>query len=122
MKNYSSTTNSTLAVKVPDETPFIKIDDLFGDKKRFKKGDVPILGIIKAHSEMYDKDQFSLLVHYKSQYYFLNVPAWYGKRVWEDLKESNQTAEEFFDNVYIKEIEEFDTKFNNKSKNIKIWE
>ena len=71
---------------------------------------------------MYDKDQYSLLVHYKSQYYFLNVPAWYGKRVWEDLKESKQTAEEFFQDAYIKEIEEFDTKFNNKSKNIKIWE
>lgn len=122
MKNYSNTTNSTLAVKVPDETPFIKIEDLFGKKREFEKGDVPILGIIKAHSEMYDKDQYSLLVHYKSQYYFLNVPAWYGKRVWEDLKESKQTAEEFFDNAYIKEIEEFDTKFNNKSKNIKIWE
>lgn len=122
MKNYNNSLNSTLAIEVPDETPFIKIDDLFGKTKKFKKGEVPILGIIKAHSEMYDKDQYSLLINYKEQFYFLNVPAWYGKRVWEDLKESGQTAPEFFNGASIKEIEEFDTKFNNKSKNIIIWE
>ena len=75
-----------------------------------------------GYSKMYNKDQYSLLVNYKGEDYFLNVPTWYGAAVEEDFSESGQTAAEFFDNAYIEEIEEFETKFNNNSFNIKIYE
>jgi hypothetical protein len=122
MKNYSNKRSKTLIKDVGENTPFIKIKDLFPEKRKFEKGDVPILGFIKVHSKMYNKDQYSLLVNYKGEDYFLNVPTWYGAAVEEDFSESGQTAAEFFDNAYIEEIEEFETKFNNNSFNIKIYE
>ena len=122
MKNFSNKKSKTLIKEVPDTTPFIKIKDLFPKERQFEKGDVHILGYIKVHSKMYDKDQYSLLINYKGVDYFLNVPSWYGSSLEEDFKASEQTAEQYFEGAYIKEIEEFETKFNNNSMNIVIYE
>ena len=122
MKNFSNKKSKTLIKEVGENTPFIKIKDLFPEKREFEKGDVPILGFIKVHSKMYDKDQYSLLINYKGVDYFLNVPTWYGSSLEDDFKASDQTAEQYFDNAYIKKIEEFETKFNNNSVNIVIYE
>lgn len=121
MKNFSNKKSSTLIKEVSDWTPFIKIKDLFPEQREFEKGEVPILGYIKAHSKMYDKDQYSLLVNVKGVDYFMNVPSWYGKALADDFQNSGETAEEYFSDAYIKEIEEFETKFNNNSMNIIIW-
>lgn len=121
MKNYSSKTAKTLAVDPGEDTPFIKIGDLFKDIRKFEKGDVPILGYIKVHSDKYDKDQYSLLVNYKGVMYFLNVPTWYGKALAEDFVQTGEPATEFFSDAYIKEIEVLDTKYNNKTYNIVIY-
>lgn len=122
MKNFSNKKSKTLIKEVGENTPFIKIKDLFPDKREFEKGEVPILGFIKVHSKMYDKDQYSLLINYKGVDYFLNVPTWYGSSLEDDFKSSDQTAEQYFDNAYVKKIEEFETKFNNNSMNIVIYE
>ena len=122
MKNFSNKKSKTLIKQVGENTPFIKIKDLFPKKRKFEKGELPILGHIKVHSKMYDKDQYSLLVNYEGVDYFLNVPSWYGASLEDDFKASDQTAEQYFDNAYIKEFEEFETKFNNNSMNVIIYE
>ena len=122
MKNYSNKKSRTLSKEAGENTPFIKIKDLFGDRKTFEKGEVTIHGFIKVRSKLYDKDQYSLLVTYKGVDYFLNVPTWYGAAVEEDFGNSGQTAEDFFEGASIKKIEEFETKFKNNTVNIVIYE
>ena len=122
MKNFSSKKSRTLIKEMGDQTPFIKIKDLFGDKTQFKKGEVQVLGFIKVKSDMYDKVQYSLAITYKDTDYFLNVPSWYGANLDEDFQNSEQTAAEYFKDAFIKEIEEFPTKFKNNSYNIIVFE
>lgn len=122
MKNFSSKKSRTLIKEMGDQTPFIKIKDLFGDKTQFKRGEAQVLGFIKVKSDMYDKVQYSLAITYKDTDYFLNVPSWYGANLDEDFQNSEQTASEYFKDVFIKEIEEFPTKFKNNSYNIIIFE
>lgn len=124
MKNFSNKKARTLIKEVGDKTPFIKIKDLFPDAKKrtFEKGEIPVLGYIKVHSKDYDKDQYSLLVNVKGNDYFMNVPSWYGVSLAEDFIDSGMKAEEYFDKAYIKEIEEFETKYKNNTYNIIVFE
>lgn len=121
MRNYSNQKN-TLAVQIPEETPYIKMKDLFPKEKTFEKGDVPILGYIKHKSDRYDGMSYALLVNVKGEMYFMNVPSWYGDQLDADFNESEQTAAEFFDNAFIKEIEIRPTKKGNDTFNVIIFE
>lgn len=121
MKNYSSK-RKTLTIDISDQVPFIKIKDLFPNEKKFKKGDVPILGYLKTRSSKYNTDNYSLLVNVKGDYYLMNVPLWYGESLAEDFEASGVDALTFFDDAYIKEIEEIETKSGNNTFNIVIYE
>ena len=116
MKNYAGG-KSTVIGEIPKDTEYKKIKDYVGE---YEVGEMKVLGYIKSHSDLYNKDQYSLFIEYKEAKFLLNVPAWYGSRLEEDFQGGNETAEEFF-NCYIMEIEEFTTKNGNKSHNIIIW-
>ena len=125
MKNFSNNKARTLVREAKDNTPFIGIKDLFPDasKRTFKKGDIPIFGYIKVNSKTYkDKVNYSLLIEYKDQEYFLNVPSWYGDALEADFIEKGQPAAEYFKDAFIKEIEEFETKYKNNTYNIIVFE
>lgn len=125
MKNFSNNKQRTLVKEAGDNVAFIAIKDLFPDPKKrtFEKGEIPILGYIKVNSKTYQgKVNYSLLINYKGTEYFLNVPTWYGEQLEEDFIAEAQPAAEYFDNAYIKEIEEFETKYKNNTFNIIIFE
>lgn len=127
MKNYHNATTSTTVRKIPDSVKFQKITDLFPTLSvespvTFPPEKWSILGYIKTHSDMYDKDQYSLYIAEGSNEYLINVPSWYGSSLEDDFKESKQTAEEFFNGAYLKEITMFKTKYNKPSYNITIYE
>lgn len=121
MRNYSKN-KKTMMIEISDQVPFIKIKDLFPKTKKFEKGEVPILGYLKTHSSKYDNDNYSLLVNVKGEYYLMNVPQWYGEALAKDFLDSGVEATEFFDNSYIKEIEDIETKKGNNTYNIIIYE
>lgn len=127
MKNYSNEAKSTTIEKINEGANFVKITDLFpnideNSPVNFGKDALKILGYLKTHSAVYNKDQYALYVNFNGVYYLLNVSTWYGKRLEEDFNESGLTAEDFFKNVSISSIEAFKTKFNTLSYNIKIFE
>jgi len=127
MKNYHNATTSTTVRKIPDSVKFQKITDLFptlslDNPVMFPPCTCAVLGFIKTHSSMYDKDQYSLFIHKDNNDYLINVPSWYGASIEEDFKESRQSAEEFFENAFIREISMFKTKYNKPSYNISIYE
>lgn len=125
MKNFSNNKQRTLVKEAGDNVAFIAIKDLFPDpsKRTFEKGEIPILGFIKVNSKTYQgKFSYSLLINYKGTEYLMNVPSWYGDQLEEDFLAEGKPAAEYFDNAYIKEIEEFETKYKNNTFNIIIFE
>ena len=127
MKNYSNEAKSTTIEEINKGAQFVKITDLFPNINEnkavnFGKDDIKILGYLKTHSAVYNKDQYALYVNFNGVYYLLNVSTWYGKRLEEDFNESGLTAAEFFKDVSISSIEAFKTKFNTLSYNIRIFE
>ena len=93
MKNYHNATTSTTVKKIPDSVKFQKITDLFPTLSvespvTFPPEKWSILGFIKTHSSMYDKDQYSLYITEGSNEYLINVPSWYGASLEDDFKES----------------------------------
>lgn len=124
MKNFNSNKQRTLLKEANDNTPFIGIKDLFpdADKRKFEKGDIPVLGYIKVHSKTYEnKMNYSLLINYKGKEYFLNVPSWYGDALEADFLESGEAAKTYFGDAFIKEIEEIETKYKNTTFNILVY-
>jgi len=127
MKNYSNEAKSTTIEKINEGANFVKITDLFpsideNSPVNFGRDALKILGYLKTHSAVYNKDQYALYVNFNGVYYLLNVSTWYGKRLEEDFNESGLTAADFFKDVSISSIEAFKTKFNTLSYNIKIFE
>lgn len=127
MKNYSNEAKSTTIEKINEGANFVKITDLFpnideNNPVNFGKDALKILGYLKTHSAVYNKDQYALYVNFNGVYYLLNVSTWYGKRVEDDFIKSGLTAADFFKDVSISTIEAFKTKFNTLSYNIKIFE
>lgn len=116
MKNYEAG-KKTIVCAIPEGTEYKKAKDFLGD---YEKGSMKVLGYIKTHSVLYDKDQYSLFVDYEGNKILLNVPAWYGSKLEADFEKSGQTAEEFFD-TSVKSIVTFATKFNNESVNILVY-
>lgn len=117
MKNFTNT-NSTIIGTIEKGTPYKKAKDFVG---KYGLDDMRVLGYIKTHSDMYDKDQYSLYVDYQGNKILMTVPSWYGQKLEEDFKAQNINPEEYFNGAYIKEITEFDTKYNTKSINIIIY-
>lgn len=117
MKNFTNE-NSTIIGTIDANTLFKKSKDFIG---KYDMGEMQVLGYIKTHSDMYDKDQYSIYVNYQNEKFMINVPSWYGKKLEEDFKKQNITPEEYFEDAYVKEIQEFDTKYNTKSVNIVIY-
>lgn len=127
MKNYSNEAKSTTIEKINDGANFVKITDLFpnideNNPVNFGRDALKILGYLKTHSDVYNKDQYALYVNFNGVYYLLNVSTWYGKRVEDDFIKSGLTAVDFFKDASISTIEAFKTKFNTLSYNIKIFE
>ena len=125
MKNFSNNKARTLVKEAGENVPFIGIKDLFPDpeKRVFKKGDIPVYGFIKVNSKTYkDKVNYSLLIEYKGEEYFLNVPSWYGAELEEDFTNEAQPAAEYFKDAFIEKIEEFETKYKNNTYNIIVFE
>ena len=118
MINFTSN-KSTVIGKIKVNTPFKKAKDFIGS---YEKGSMKVMGYLKTHSDMYDKDQYSLYVNFEGNYIFINVPTWYGERLDRDFQSSNLTADEYFENASIKEIQTFKTKFNTESVNVVIYE
>lgn len=127
MKNYSNEAKSTTIEKINEGANFVKITDLFpnideNNPVNCGRDAIKILGYLKTHSAVYNKDQYALYVNFNGVYYLLNVSTWYGKRLEKDFNESGLTAADFFKDVSISSIEAFKTKFNTLSYNIKIFE
>lgn len=118
MKNFKSG-KSTIVGQIPENTPYTKAKEFIGT---YKSGEMQVLGFLKTKSEMYNKDQYALLIKKGKDFMLMDVPNWYGSNVEDDFCDSEQTAEEYFKDAFIKEISEFDTKFNTKSVNIEIYE
>lgn len=125
MKNYSNG-NSTLIGTIDESTRFEKSANYVGD---WAEGEMQILGYLKTHSELYNKDQYSLYIHHVSgtgkkkidEYILMNVPYWYGTKLANDFHKSGQSAEQYFENSYVKNISSFMTKYNTASYNITIY-
>lgn len=118
MKNYSRG-RGTLIGEIPEGTEFKKIADYVGT---YKKDQFKILGYLKTHSDLYNKDSYSLFCDLKGEKILLNVPEWYGSQLSQDFLDSKQEPEEFFAGASIKEISTWETKFKNNSYNIEIYE
>lgn len=118
MRNFTSNRPLTTTVKIDKGVPFKKAKDFLG---KYTEKQMQVLGYIKTYSEMYEKDQYSLYVDYEGNKVMINVPAWYGQRLEADFTESGQTPEEYFADTFVKEIVEFDTKYNSKSVNIIVY-
>lgn len=107
--------------KINDAAKFVKAKDYLGEYNGPKY--IFVLGFIKTHSDTYNKDQYSLYCQdmNTNEYILMNVPEWYGKKLSEDFFKnvpSKMTCDQYFDNVVIKKIETFRTKFNTDSVNI----
>lgn len=118
MKNFNAK-KSTIGIQLPNKPDFVRAKDFVG---KYKKGEMQVCGYIRTHSELYNKDSFSLAVIYKNEGLFLNVPAWYGEQLEDDFVDSGQDAEEYFADSYVKEISTFTTKFNTESVRITVYE
>jgi len=118
MKNFNAK-KSTIGIQLPNKPDFVKAKDFVG---KYKKGEMQVCGFIRTHSELYNKDSYSLAVIYKNEGLFLNVPAWYGEQLEDDFVDSEQDAEEYFKDSYVKEISTFTTKFNTESVKITVYE
>ena len=117
MKNFTSE-RSTVIGNIEKGTPFKKAKDFVG---KYKDGEFFVLGFIKTHSDMYDKDQYSLYVLYQGEKFLMNVPNWYGSKLEYDFNVSKLTPEEYFNNACIDTIKTFKTKYNTESINITIY-
>ena len=127
MKNYSNAKNSTTIEPINKGAKFAKITDLFGNiepdtRVEFKPNEVKVLGYLKTHSEMYDKDQYALYINYDGVYYLMNVSTWYGRKLEVDFINEGANAEEFFKDCSISSISAFMTKFNTLSYNVSVFE
>ena len=109
---------SIIIGSIDNNATFKKINDYVG---RYDEGEFIIFGYIKTHSDMYNKDQYSLYTKLKDEYILLNVPSWYGVALESDFKASGENAETYFNNCSIKEIRTFTTKYNTDSYNIEIF-
>ena len=118
MKNFTSG-KSTVIGNIEKNTPFKKAKDFVGN---YEYGQFYVLGFIKTHSDMYDKDQYSLYCLYQGEKFLMNVSNWYGIKLEEDFNNNNTTAEEYFKDACVKEIKEFKTKYNTNSINIIVYE
>ena len=119
MRNFKKGGKSTIAIQLPETMEFKKTADYVGD---YKKGEFKIHGFLKTHSDLYNKEQYSLVCEYKKKVFFMNVPSWYGSRLETDFEESGETAETYFGGVSVAMIEEFTTKYNTTSYNVVIHE
>lgn len=119
MKNFTrGGGKSSIIGQIPENTPFTKAKEFIGE---YKQGEMIIKGILKTFSEKFGKNQYSLLILKKKDYMFMDVPEWYGESVYDDFMDSPESAAEYF-NCSISSIEEFETKYNTKSVDIKIYE
>lgn len=118
MKNFNAG-KSTIIGQIEDGALFEKASAYVGE---YAKGVFTIWGYLKTKSKTYNTDQYSLYVKLADRYFLLNVPAWYGSQLEEDFQNSTQTAEEYFSDASIKKIEMHDTKFNNQTASIEIYE
>ena len=129
MRNFTKEKNaSTIAGKIKEGTKFTKPSDFVGS---YGKGQLGIKGYLKTHSDKYNKDQYSLYIertqgvaveNMDEASMLMNIPSWYGERLEEDFKNSKLSAEEYFADAFIKEIIQFDTRYDKHSYNIKIYE
>ena len=120
MKNYTKG-KRTMIGEIPEGIEFKKCADYVGS---YDEGDLIIMGYLKTRSELYNKDQYSLLISdqrgKKDTMFFLNVPAWYGAELEQDFLNSGEDAETFFA-ASIEAIESFETKYKKDSYNIMIY-
>lgn len=137
MKNYKSTGRSSVVGEIPEQMYYVKAKDMLG---HYDKGDLQVLGFLKTKSQLYNREQYCLFIKFNKDkafpavmnermatgvdhhYFFLNVPEWYGKRLEEDFKGEDTTAEEFFKDAYIETIEELPTNKNSNTIDILIYE
>lgn len=125
MKNFSANGSSSIIGDIPDDCQYTKAKDFVGE---YPEGVLEVKGLLKTHSEKYNKDQYSLLIfrqkkldNMDEKYMLMNVPEWYGSKQMEEFRSSGQTAEEYFGGCFIKEIELKDTKNGNQTTNIIIY-
>ena len=116
---------SSVVGEIKEGTSYTKVKDFVGV---YDEGALLVRGIIKSHSDTYNRDTYSLyIVRAKlvpgidEPTMLMNVPEWYGAQQLEDFNQSGQTAEEFF-NTSIQEIKEVKTKNNNTTYEVVVFE
>ena len=137
MKNYKSTGKSSVVGEIPEQMYYVKAKDILGE---YEKGELQVLGFLKTKSQLYNREQYCLFIkgnlnkmipaivngrmaaEVDHPYFFLNVPEWYGKRLEEDFKSEDTTAEEFFKDAFIEFIQELPTNKNSNTIDILIYE
>lgn len=117
--------NSSIAGEIKEGTPFVKVKDFVGI---YDEGALLVKGIIKTHSDAYNRDTYSLYIEraklipgIDEPTMLMNVPEWYGSEILADFNQSRQTAEEYF-NTSIQEIKEVKTKYNTTTYEVVVFE
>lgn len=125
MKNFNGTGISSIVGQIPENCKFTKAKDFIAE---YPKDLLKIQGILKTHSEMYNRDNYSLYIIRNGNCpimdepcMLMNVPGWYGKKLMEDFKASGQTAEEYFSNASLKSISAWTTNFGTDSLSIEAY-
>ena len=95
----------------------------------YAQGVLQIRGFLKNHSDMYNKDQYSLYIVRTGKVdkmdeptMLMNIPTWYGETLAADFAESGLPAAEYFDGASIKSISETKTRYNTTTIEIEIYE
>ena len=125
MKNFGKG-KSSIVGQIPDDCKFTKAKDFVG---HYEKGLLNVRGLLKTHSDMYNKDQYSLYIvregkvdNMDEPYMLMNVPSWYGEKVEADFKDEGLPAEEYF-NTSISDITVQSTKkYNSETICIDVYE
>ena len=125
MKNFNGSGSSSIIGQIPDDCKFTKAKDFIAE---YPKGLLQIKGILKTHSEKYNRDNYSLYIvrngncpNMDEKYMLMNVPGWYGKKLMDHFQEEGKTAEEYFANCSLKSISKWTTDFGTDSISIEAY-
>lgn len=117
---------STIVGEIAEGTKYTKAKDFIGE---YAQGVLQIRGFLKNHSDMYNKDQYSLYIVRTGKVdkmdeptMLMNIPTWYGETLAADFAESGLPAAEYFDGASIKSITETKTRYNTTTIEIEIYE
>ena len=125
-KSFKSDSKSSVAIELPQEMAYHAVSEFVGS---YEPGQITVHGFIKTKSNLYNKDQFVLVVKMddsviisgvEENIFFMNIPAWWGKKLEDDFRESGKSSTEYFTGVSITSVEAEKSKYNNTTYNIEL--